>query len=162
MTWARSTHFLTSPTSYRMSLLQSTRFAELFIECLLNHREAKRFDLHAFVVMPDHVHVLFTLGEWITLERAAQFVKGTFSFRVKRDFGYTGEVWTSGYHDERMRSSRQCGEVIAYIEHNPVAKGLAATAQEFPFSSATGRWQMDDVPQWLKPVSVGEAAVSAV
>lgn len=92
MNWARSTYFLTTSTSNRKMLLQSTSFAELFIECLLRHRDQHRFDLHAFVVMPDHVHLLLTPGDEVTLERTVQFVKGTFSFRLKREFGYGREV----------------------------------------------------------------------
>ena len=107
--------------------------------------------VHAFVVMRDHIHVLITPGEENTLERAAQFVKGTFSFRAKRELGVTREIWSQGYFDERIRSSSHCAGVIEYIERNPVTRGLAARPEEFPYGSASGKWKMDAVPDWLRP-----------
>jgi REP element-mobilizing transposase RayT len=107
--------------------------------------------VHAFVVMPDHVHLLLTPGEDVTLERTVQFVKGTFSFRLKRKLGYGREVWASGYHDERIRSAQHCHEVMEYIERNPVVRGLSKSPQGFPFGSSSLRWTMDGLPQWLKP-----------
>jgi putative transposase len=153
MTWARSTYFLTTSTASRKLLLQNKQFAELLIDCWLHHREQHRFDLHAFVVMPDHVPLLLTPGDGITLERAAQFVKGTFSFQLNRERGYSREVWSSKYHDERIRTPEQCQDGIAYIENNPVRRGLSPCAALFPFSSASSRWEMDPLPQWLKPLN---------
>jgi putative transposase len=160
MSWARSTFFVSTSTAGRRCLLQKTDFAELFIDCLRQHHAKGRFDVHAFVVMPDHVHVLFTLGDEVTLERSMTFIKGTFSFRMKRELGYLLEVWSEGYHDERIRSAEHCARVMEYIEQNPVLAGLSATAREFPFSSASGRWTMNPLPQWLKPEE-REAALSA-
>jgi putative transposase len=125
--------------------------AGLFIECLLNHRSQNRFEIHAFVVMRDHIHVLLTPGEDITLERAAQFAKGTFSHRAKKELGFAGKVWNEGYYDERIRSAEHCRKVIEYIENNPVVRGLSCMPKEFPFGSACGRWESDPVPEWLRP-----------
>ena len=79
------------------------------------------------------------------------FIKGTFSFRMKKELGYGLEIWSEGYFDERIRSAEHAARVIAYIERNPVARGLSSTAQGFPFSSASGGWRMSSLPQWLKP-----------
>jgi putative transposase len=160
VSWAHSTFFVSTSTAGRRCLLQKSAFAELFIDMLRQHHAKGRFEVHAFVVMPDHVHVLLTLGEGITLERAVTFVKGTFSFRMKRELGYLLDIWSEGYYDERMRSAEQCARVIEYIEQNPVVAGLSRTAREFPFSSASGRWRINPLPQWLKP-GEREAVLSA-
>jgi putative transposase len=149
--WSRSTYFLSTVAAGRRNLFQKTQHAELFIDTVRGHHVRGRFDIHAFVVMPDHIHLLLTPGDRITLERAVTFVKGTFSYRMKKELGYLLDVWAEGYHDERIRSVEHCVDVIDYIEMNPVWRGLVGTAREFPFSSASGRWRMNALPQWLKP-----------
>ena len=58
-------------------LLRNERWAKLFIEVLYKYRDNSIFTLHAFVVMPEHFHVLITPAT--TLERAVQYIKGGFS-----------------------------------------------------------------------------------
>lgn len=150
--WSRSTYFLSTAAAGRRNLFQKSAFAELFIETLRSHHAQGRFDIHAFVVMPDHVHLLLTPGEEVTLERAVTFVKGTFSFRMKKELGYLYEVWGEGYRDQRIRSVEHCAGVLRYIEMNPVRRGLVRTPRDFAYSSASGRWRMNPLPQWLKPL----------
>ena len=49
--------------------------AGLLVDTLFRYRDEHRYELHEFVVMPDHLHVLLTLGAGMTVERAAQFIK---------------------------------------------------------------------------------------
>lgn len=58
------------------------------IDVLRSYVQAGEFRLHDFVVMPDHVHLLMTVGGGMTVERAMQFIKGGFSYRLKRECGY--------------------------------------------------------------------------
>ena len=67
-------------------LLQSERNAMLLIDVLRMNVAAGRFQLHDFVIMPDHLHLLMTLPGDITIERAMQLIKGGFSYRLKREF----------------------------------------------------------------------------
>jgi hypothetical protein len=71
----------------KQKLLQSDRAAELFLRVLYDYRAQNKFRLHEFVVMPDHFHVLLTVGSEITIERAVQFIKGGFSFRAGKELG---------------------------------------------------------------------------
>ena len=62
------------------ALLQSERNATLLIDVLRSYVAAHKFQLHDFVVMADHVHLLMTVGGDMTIERAMQFIKGDFPF----------------------------------------------------------------------------------
>ena len=84
------------------SLLQSERNATLFIDVLRSYVAAGKFQIHDFVVMPDHVHLLMTVGEDMAIEKAVQFIKGGFSYRLKKESGYSGEVWQRGFSDLRI------------------------------------------------------------
>ena len=81
-----STYFLTAGTCNKTNILQSDRMADLFCRTLLRYRDAGKLRLHAFVVMPNHIHLLITVPEGLTLERTMQFVKGGFSFEERGSF----------------------------------------------------------------------------
>jgi hypothetical protein len=67
---SNSTYFVTANTFCKQNLLQSDRMAELFCELLHRHQAANKFFIHAFVVMPNHIHLLLTVPDGMTLERA--------------------------------------------------------------------------------------------
>lgn len=79
------TFFVTSVTDGRRPLLQSVRMATLLIDVMRENRRKQRFSIHEFVIMPNHLHLLITPAEKISLEKAIQFIKGGFSFRVKKE-----------------------------------------------------------------------------
>ena len=82
------TFFATTKTSMGGPLLQSERNATLWIDWLRSDVAAGRFQRHDFVIMPDHVHLLITVSGDSTIERVMQFIKGGFSYRLKRELGY--------------------------------------------------------------------------
>jgi putative transposase len=127
------TFFVTTQTWMRKRLFQSERNAMLLIDVLRSSVRARRFTLHDFVILPDHIHLLLTVPPDVTLEKAMQFIKGGFSFRVKRENGYTGEVWQRGFSDHRVQDADSFANHRLYIAENPVKAGLAASADEFPW-----------------------------
>src|SRR5262249_47883271 len=128
------------------------KIAFLFIEVLLNYRTEKKYLLHEFVVMPDHFHVILT-PTGITLERAIQFIKGGFSFRLNKSLRIKREVWQTSFLDRRVRDSLEYEGFQRYIWQNPVKRFLAARPEDYPYSSANPSFKLDPVPQRLKPVS---------
>jgi putative transposase len=80
-----ATYFVISLTFERRRLFQVEAKAKMFLETLQHYRAEGRYKLHAFVVMPDHVHLLITPQE-ITIERAVGLIKGGFSHRVGSKF----------------------------------------------------------------------------
>ena len=97
------TFFVTTKTSQGRLLLQPERNATLMIDVLRGYVAAGKFRVHDFVVMPNYVHLLMTVGADMTIERAMQLIKGRFSYRLKKEFGYMGEVWQRGFSEERVK-----------------------------------------------------------
>jgi putative transposase len=90
------TFFVTSATFQRRRLFQVTANAELFLETLQQYRREGHYKLHAFVVMPDHIHLLLT-PKAITIERAVGLIKGGFSHRMARSSpSGSGDSQTTG------------------------------------------------------------------
>jgi putative transposase len=65
------------------ALLQSEVNTTLLSDVLRSCVAARKFQLRDFVVMPDHLHLLITVGADMTIEKAMQFIKGGFSSRLK-------------------------------------------------------------------------------
>ena len=155
------TFFATTRTSQGRCLLQSERNATLMIDVLRSYLKARKFRLHDLVIMPDHVHVLLTVGAGMTIERVMQFIKGGFSHAVKTELGSNMEVWQKGFSDHRIRDGEDLAVHLRYIHENPVRAHLVETAGEYEYSSAHGGIVLDEVPQRLKPLSMGAAGGAA-
>jgi putative transposase len=144
------TFFITSVTAQRRALFQCAATAELLVDVFLRYREQGKYLLHEFVVMPDHFHALITPAAEISLERAVQFIKGGFSFRLKSSL----PVWLASFTNHRIRDDEDFERHREYIRMNPVRAGLAQTVEGYPYSSATGRFGLDPGPPRLKPSDV--------
>jgi putative transposase len=127
------TFFATTGTSMGRRLLQSERNAQLLVEVLRSLVAERKFELLDFVIMPDHLHLLLTVHDEMTIEKAMQLIKGRFSHRLSHDFGYKGEVWHRGFTEEQVLNRKSLEKHREYIAQNPVKVGLAASADEFPF-----------------------------
>ncbi len=125
--------FVSTKTSMARHLLQSERNAGLLIDVLRSNVAAGKFQLHDFVIMPDHLHLLMTLPGDITIEKAMQLIKGGFSYRLKREFGYQGEVWQRGFSEVRINDGQSFLQHRAYIAQNPVKAGLVDLAEQYPY-----------------------------
>jgi putative transposase len=127
------TFFVTTKTSMGRRLLQVERNSSLLIEVLRSNAAARRFRVHDFVIMPDHVHLLLTVGSEMTIERAMQLIKGGFSYRLKKELGYAGEVWQRGFSEVRVDGKESFLQHREYIAENPVKAGLVSSPEEYPF-----------------------------
>ncbi|MEO5935767.1 MAG: transposase [Terriglobales bacterium] len=131
-------------------MFQSARMGELLVSTLLRYRDSKKFQLHDFVVMPNHIHVLLTVGPEVTIEKAMQLVKGGSSFRAKRELGINSEIWQAGFSEERAYGVEAFHGFRKYIHLNPVKWGLVERAEEYAYSSANPRFELDPMPEYLR------------
>jgi putative transposase len=140
------TYFVSAVTANRRRLFQVDANAELMTDVLQHYRAEGRFALHAFVIMPDHVHVLITPAHEVSLEKAVQFIKGGFSFRLKSK----RDVWERSYNEVQILERERFEACKGYIEENPAKAGLCATAAEYMFSSARWSDAVDAMPSHFK------------
>lgn len=112
------TFFVTIITADRRRLLQSDRCAVLLREILFHYRDEKRYALHPFVIMPDHLHLLVTPSWEQSLERCVQCIKGGFSHAMRVKTGYAGPLWQRSFHEHRIRDREDYRAHCAYIAGN--------------------------------------------
>ena len=99
-----------------------------------------RYELHAFVVMPNHVHLLLTAG--VRPAMVTKSLKGITARRANETLGRTGETfWQAESYDHVVRNDREFGKIKNYIEANPVRAGLVRCAEDYRWSSACATWR---------------------
>jgi putative transposase len=140
------TFFVTSVTANRRKLFQVEANANLLLDVFEQNRSKGRVQIHAFVVMPDHIHLLLTPAKDLSLEKAMQFIKGTFSFQLKSK----SKVWQESYNEQRIKDADDFKHHQSYIESNPLRAHLAAQPSEYPFTSASQPNAIDPTPPHLQ------------
>ncbi len=117
------------------AVLRQTRVAGIVQSALL-HFDGIRYRLHAWVIMPNHVHVLITPFPRYGLTSTVHAWKSFTAKAVNRLLGRQGRFWQPDYFDRYIRDDYHFGAAVEYIEENPVAAGLCASRDEWVFSSA--------------------------
>ncbi len=126
------TFFITTVTANRRPLFKVESNAQLFITILRENQIKGRLELHAWVIMPDHIHLLLTPTPDVSLEKALQFIKGNFSFRLKSK----PPVWQPSFKWHRIEDAQDFKFHREYIHQNPVRARLCPQAEDYPYSSA--------------------------
>jgi len=129
-------HFVTFCTDRRWVLPEQVRSIVLG-SCL--HDNGKLFDLRVAVVMPDHVHIIFTplvdkeAMEVCSLAEIMDAIKGASAHRVNKVLERKGRVWQPESFDHVVRSSEGLDAKIQYLLENPVRRGLVADWRDYPW-----------------------------
>lgn len=89
----------------------------------------------AWVVMPDHVHWLVTLGE-ADLGTAMGRFKSLSARAIRRAIGGSGPVWQRGYHDHAVRREEDLRAIARYVIANPLRARLCERVGDYPFWDA--------------------------
>jgi len=139
----QSTYAITISTFQQHRHFQRTANAELFISMLFQHRDKKRFQLHGFVVMPDHIHVLITPAINESTAKCVQYIKGGYAFAARQQT--SGEIWHSGYHEHRIRNNDDFKNQLIYIRDNPARKQYG----DYPHVHTKYLDRIDSIPNHL-------------
>lgn len=99
-------------------------------QTLLELEREGRLELYAYVVMPDHLHLLIK-PTGADIAQAMKLVKGRSSRRINQ-----GSSWQKGYFDFTILKEEQFEEKFNYIHGNPVRRRLVEQAEDYPWSSA--------------------------
>jgi REP element-mobilizing transposase RayT len=104
--------------------LRDHRIAHL-VDRAIRHFDGERYLLHAWTIMPNHVHAALRLcGGW-TLKDVTQSWKGFSARQANVLLGRSGRFWQEESHDALLHDQHDLDRVIAYVVANPVKAGLA-------------------------------------
>jgi len=125
----------------------SPALRDIVYEVLL-FQHMKMYRMHAFVVMPEHVHTLMTPlreddGRLWSIAEIAQNLKSVSAHRINKEVGRSGPVWQRECFDRIVRSRGEMARRLEYIQHNPLVAGLAEYSGDY-------RWLWFDLePCWF-------------
>lgn len=151
-------YFVTTRCWQGRSVFQVSENAEILLETIVHHREKGAFLLHEFVIMPNHLHVMLTPSVTTSLEKSVQLIKGGSSFTIHRQRELKIEIWQEGFHDWTIRDQKDWHAKVQYIRMNPVRANLIMNAEDWPYSSASGKVVLDACPRRYSPDSSGAKA----
>jgi len=90
----------------------------------LKHFQGRRYDLSAWCVMPNHVHVVVRPCPGHRLAEILHSWKSFTATRINRLLGRAGRLWQREYFDHLIRDEREFGRIIQYVLENPAKAGL--------------------------------------
>jgi len=149
--------FVTFSCQRRLPLLGKPGARNIFVDSLYRAREKFRFPLYAWVVMPEHVHILMHATKEYRMPRILTFIKQSAAQQtiskwkdtnagiLTRIISHTGRprFWQAGGgFDRNVRDDDEFMREVRYVHQNPVKRGLVTTPEQWEWSSV--RWWMGD------------------
>ena len=86
----------------------------------------------AFVIIPDHLHWLFELGDRDSLSRVVQRAKSQVTRELRQSGVAIEQLWQPGFHDHAVRDEESLTAIARYIVANPLRAGLVQTVRDYP------------------------------
>jgi putative transposase len=129
---AEALHFITFSCFHRLPFLESTEPKETFEAVLEQTRARHQARVYAYVLMPEHIHLLMNEPPLILV---AQFLKALKQITSRRLRGNRRQFWQDRYFDSNIYGEKARSEVIRYIHRNPVKRGLVESPELYRWSS---------------------------
>ncbi len=130
-------YLVTSVTFHRTPFFRSFHAGRKVVRALRNTSENGKAETLAFVVMPDHIHWLLSLGQQAALSGVVGAMKRSAAFRINELSGTTGRrIWQRGFYDHALRSDESIPAIARYIVANPLRAGLVRRVGEYPLWDA--------------------------
>ncbi len=141
-----SSYFFTVVTHDRRSFLCLPENIALLRDTFRDVIKRHAFEIDAMVVLPDHIHCIWTLPEGDgDFSKRWRLIKGDFSRRCAREFKLAPStsrqakqeqaVWQRRFWEHKIRNDQDFLHHVEYIHYNPVKHGYAGAPSDWPFSS---------------------------
>jgi putative transposase len=128
-------YFITTCTFNRVKIFSDPEYAQIVVDAIIYGQKQKWYQLLAYVVMPDHIHLIIVPASK-DVSAIMKSIKG-FSFREINLLNDTkGKLWQEGFHELTLDKIEFVLQKLKYIENNPVRSGLVKNSTDYQFSSA--------------------------
>jgi putative transposase len=129
---AEALHFITFSCFHRLPFLEAPEPKETFEFLMEQTRSRHQARVYAYVLMPEHIHLLINEPPLILL---AQFLKALKQNTSRKLRGERLQFWQDRYFDANIYGESVRSQVIRYIHRNPVKRGLVASPEQYRWSS---------------------------
>ena len=135
-------YMITTNTMNREPIFADNKAADIAMDAILFGRKQQWYYLLAFVIMPDHLHLVI-IPKDKNISECMKSIKGFTAKKINEVLGREGAIWQSGFYDYILNSEDMILTRIRYIEENPVRKGLVINPEEYKYSSSGYRGKTD-------------------
>lgn len=125
-------YLVTVTTHDRTPLFMSLSTARCVVRAVRRLNDLGHVQSLCFVVMPDHVHWLFGLGESARLSSVINAMKSLATREVRRLLPELSKVWQRGFHDRAVRREEDLLAIARYVVGNPLRAGLVNSLGDYP------------------------------
>ena len=130
-------YLITTVTQQRQPIFKDFHLARYVIDSLRYAVNARQVESLCYVVMPDHLHWLFSLQDYRSLQQVVSNIKRRSAYRINQYNKQTGSaVWQPGFHDYALRDEDEIKDVARYVVANPLRAGLVEKIGDYPFWDA--------------------------
>ncbi|MBI3619206.1 transposase [Candidatus Peregrinibacteria bacterium] len=129
--------FITTNLQNRKKVFANPAYAREAVEILYRVQKLHPFFLYGFVIMHEHCHFLLMPPDGGSVSQIMRCYKSG----VSHGLGL-GPIWQSRFH---LRIPHNAAAALRYIHLNPVRVGFVQAAEDYPWSSASGRWEVTDL-----------------
>lgn len=154
------TYFVTARTWESIFWNKVIPAARIIVDKVISCRDDGHYLLHDFVLLPERLDLIISPTS-TSLESCVRLIKGGSSAEIHKFRGNRTDIWQPGYNDSELRDLRGYRVKADYINASPVVAKLIATPQDWEFGSASGKYQLDPIPQRLKPLASRAQHVAA-
>ena len=124
-------YMVTTVTAGRQPFFFDFTLARCVITEMRHTHTTGKVDSLAWVLMPDHLHWLFQLGDTGTLAEVMQSFKGRSARAMKLMDERQRSIWQRGYHDHALRAEDDVRGAARYLAANPLRAGLVAQVGDY-------------------------------
>ncbi len=130
-------YLVTTVTQKRQAIFTDFHCARIVINSIKYVEQASQVESLCYVIMPDHLHRLFSLNSNRSLQQVVSNIKSRSALRINQYYNRTGTaVWQAGFHDYALRKEEEIKDVARYIVANPLRAGLVDKIGDYPFWDA--------------------------
>ena len=113
---------------------------EIVIDCLRWLHQNSRIHCEAYVVMPDHVHIILSLEDGQDLSRVMRSFGSFTARKINNLQGRKGQYWNHGFYDHRVKDRDELARQLNYVSMNPVKEGYVRKPEDWPYLEIAPDW----------------------
>lgn len=147
---AEAIYFATTKTRGNKRFFSDKRNSQILLNCIGNFRKEGRYRLLAFVIMPDHLHIMLEPNGKESISKIMHSIKRGSSRLMNQMWNRNGSVWQRSFYERIIRDEKEFWEKVNYIYNNPLEAGLAKSPEDYPYSSANPKVETD-LEEFLSP-----------
>ena len=130
-------YLITSVTYQRKPIFKDFNNGRIIVHSMRHFHDRQKAITLTYVIMPDHIHWLFQLGQYQDLNSLINQFKGYTSLMINRANGITeAKTWQRGFHDHALRKEEDVKSIARYVIANPLRAGLVKNIGDYPLWDA--------------------------